>query len=112
MIELEILSWHSRLATEILRRHAVGSRSHLGMAQELDANRQGQSIQNRVRRIAKHCRTSVEMIEKRYAAHFKDMIYTSLVNVRRERPKRNDEATEGHSGNRPEARLDPSAPAR
>lgn len=36
--------------------------------------------------VAKNCRTSVEMIEKHYAAHLKDMIDTSLVNVRR--PKR------------------------
>lgn len=30
--------------------------------------------------IAKNCRTSVEMIEKHYAAHLKDMIDTSLSN--------------------------------
>ncbi|WP_367386470.1 hypothetical protein [Lentilitoribacter sp. EG35] len=35
--------------------------------------------------VAKNCRTSVEMIERHYAAHLKDMIDTSLVNVRRER---------------------------
>ena len=33
--------------------------------------------------VAKNCRTSVEMIEKHYAAHLKDMIDTSLVNVRK-----------------------------
>ena len=33
--------------------------------------------------VAKNCRTSVEMIEKHYAAHLKDMIDTRLVNVRR-----------------------------
>lgn len=37
--------------------------------------------------VAKNCRTSVEMIEKHYAAHLKDMIDTSLVNVRRERAR-------------------------
>lgn len=37
--------------------------------------------------VAKNCRTSVEMIEKHYAAHLKDMIDTSLVNVRK--PKMN-----------------------
>ncbi len=37
--------------------------------------------------VAKNCRTSVEMIEKHYAAHLKDMIDTSLVNVRRKRRK-------------------------
>ena len=35
--------------------------------------------------VAKNCRTSVEMIEKHYAAHLKDMIDTSLVNVRKEK---------------------------
>lgn len=37
--------------------------------------------------VAKNCRTSVEMIEKHYAAHLKDMIDTSLVNVRRSKRK-------------------------
>jgi len=39
--------------------------------------------------IAKNCRTSVEMIEKHYAAHLKDMIDTSLINVRKstQRPR-------------------------
>ena len=35
--------------------------------------------------VAKNCRTSVEMIEKHYAAHLKDMIDASLVNVRKKR---------------------------
>ena len=43
------------------------------------------------------------MIEKHYAAHLKDMIDTSLVNVRRDRPKRKDKSTKGDSGQRPEA---------
>lgn len=34
--------------------------------------------------IAKNCRTSVEMIEKYYAAHIKNMIDAAAVNVRRE----------------------------
>lgn len=47
--------------------------------------------------VAKNCRTSVEMIEKHYAAHLKDMIDTSLVNVRKQkqqikRQSREDEA--------------------
>jgi integrase len=33
--------------------------------------------------IAKNCRTSVEMIEKFYAAHIKNMIDAAAVNVRR-----------------------------
>ena len=37
--------------------------------------------------VAKNCRTSVEMIEKHYAAHLKDMIDTSLINVRKEKPQ-------------------------
>lgn len=37
--------------------------------------------------VAKNCRTSVEMIEKHYAAHLKDMIDASLVNVRRKNLK-------------------------
>jgi len=37
--------------------------------------------------IAKNCRTSVEMIEKHYAAHLKDMIDTSLINVRKPKKK-------------------------
>ncbi len=53
--------------------------------------------------VAKNCRTSVEMIEKHYAAHLKDMIDTSLVNVRREGPKRKDQGKEYDSGKRPEA---------
>ena len=33
--------------------------------------------------IAKNCRTSVEMIEKFYAAHIKHMIDAAAINVRR-----------------------------
>lgn len=36
--------------------------------------------------IAKNCRTSVEMIEKHYAAHIKTTIDAAAVNVRRPRP--------------------------
>lgn len=36
--------------------------------------------------IAKNCRTSVEMIEKFYAAHIKNVIDAAAVNVRKERP--------------------------
>ena len=47
--------------------------------------------------VAKNCRTSVEMIEKYYAAHIKNAIDASAVNVRRERrnlvlPKEEGEA--------------------
>jgi integrase len=37
--------------------------------------------------IAKNCRTSVEMIEKYYAAHIKNMLDASAINVRRPRPR-------------------------
>ena len=37
--------------------------------------------------VAKNCRTSVEMIETFYAAHLKDMIDATAVNVRRRRPR-------------------------
>jgi integrase len=36
--------------------------------------------------IAKNCRTSVEMIQKHYAVHLKNMIDTSAINVRRAKP--------------------------
>lgn len=38
--------------------------------------------------IAKNCRTSVEMIEKHYAAHIKTTLDASAINVRRVRPAR------------------------
>lgn len=38
--------------------------------------------------VAKNCRTSVEMIEKHYAAHIKDMIDASAVNVVRSKAVR------------------------
>lgn len=37
--------------------------------------------------VAKNCRTSVEMIEKHYAVHLKNMIDTAAVNVRRAKLK-------------------------
>jgi integrase len=36
--------------------------------------------------IAKNCRTSVEMIEKYYASHIKNVLDASAINVRREKP--------------------------
>jgi integrase len=38
--------------------------------------------------IAKNCRTSVEMIEKYYAAHLKTQLDASAINVMRPRPKK------------------------
>ncbi|WP_135079468.1 phage integrase SAM-like domain-containing protein [Terasakiella sp. SH-1] len=40
-----------------------------------------------VYQIAKNCRTSVEMIEKHYAAHIKNSINASAINVKRKRKK-------------------------
>ena len=45
--------------------------------------------------IAKNCRTSVEMIEKHYAAHIKTALDTSAINVRRERPRPAKELEKG-----------------
>jgi integrase len=36
--------------------------------------------------IAKNCRTSVEMIQKHYAAHIKNMLNAAAINVRRQKP--------------------------
>ena len=46
--------------------------------------------------VAKNCRTSVEMIEKYYAAHIKNMIDASAINVRRQR---SDERAPQHGAN-------------
>jgi len=42
--------------------------------------------------LAKNCRTSVEMIQKFYAAHIKDLLDASQINVRRTRAPRPEEA--------------------
>jgi len=42
--------------------------------------------------IAKNCRTSVEMIQNFYAAHIKDLLDTSKINVRKVRPKKSSKA--------------------
>ncbi|MDE1148634.1 MAG: hypothetical protein PW843_18795 [Azospirillaceae bacterium] len=42
--------------------------------------------------IAKNCRTSVEMIEKHYAAHLKNTLNAAAINVRRSRPRRTAKA--------------------
>jgi integrase len=41
--------------------------------------------------IAKNCRTSVEMIEKFYASHIKNMLDASAINVRKPRKKKHNE---------------------
>jgi integrase len=47
--------------------------------------------------IAKNCRTSVEMIEKFYAAHIKTMLDASAINVRRGTIRRERQSREGGS---------------
>jgi integrase len=39
-----------------------------------------------IHQVAKNCRTSVEMIEKFYASHIKNMLDASAINVRRPKP--------------------------
>ena len=53
--------------------------------------------------IAKNCRTSVEMIEKHYAAHLKDKIDTSLINVRKEKRRIEEQTGREEAEARPEA---------
>jgi hypothetical protein len=43
--------------------------------------------------IAKNCRTSVEMIEKFYAAHIKNRLDTAAINVRK--PKQTKKKVDG-----------------
>ena len=50
--------------------------------------------------IAKNCRTSVEMIEKFYAAHIKTVLDTKAINVRRERPRPAKELEKSERRNR------------
>jgi len=45
--------------------------------------------------VAKNCRTSVEMIEKHYAIHIKDMIDTAAVNRRKPAPAKKKKAQKG-----------------
>jgi integrase len=44
--------------------------------------------------VAKNCRTSVEMIEKFYAAHLKRTLDAAAINVRKKRPNRRQPAAE------------------
>ena len=45
--------------------------------------------------IAKNCRTSVEMIEKYYAAHLKTRLDASAINIMRPRPKKKPISKQG-----------------
>ena len=42
--------------------------------------------------IAKNCRTSVEMIEKYYASHIKNMLDAAAINVRKTKPPKKEVA--------------------
>ena len=48
--------------------------------------------------IAKNCRTSVEMIEKYYAAHIKTHLDAAAINIMRPKPKKkkNDRTVTNH----------------
>ena len=46
--------------------------------------------------IAKNCRTSVEMIEKYYAAHLKTRLDAAAINIMRPRPKKKTIAKKNH----------------
>jgi hypothetical protein len=45
--------------------------------------------------IAKNCRTSVEMIEKYYAAHIKTTLDAAAINIRRPRRNKSGSKTPG-----------------
>ena len=51
--------------------------------------------------IAKNCRTSVEMIEKYYASHIKNMLDASAINVRRQSQRRPRKRTKQTQQRRP-----------
>jgi len=53
--------------------------------------------------IAKNCRTSVEMIEKHYAAHLKTTLDATAINVRKSRSKKRRDKTDDHSSQRDDA---------
>ncbi len=54
--------------------------------------------------VAKNCRTSVEMIEKHYAAHLKDMIDASLINIRKKKQRLKEQTRKKEeSGRQPDA---------
>jgi hypothetical protein len=50
--------------------------------------------------IAKNCRTSIEMIEKYYAAHIKTNLDAAAINVMKPRPKRDQHTDAGRGSNR------------
>jgi integrase len=55
--------------------------------------------------IAKNCRTSVEMIEKFYAAHIKDLIDAAAINVMKPKPKPKPKTKAKAKAKRPDGRA-------
>ncbi len=51
--------------------------------------------------IAKNCRTSVEMIEKFYAAHMKNALDAAAIDVVRPKPKSRDQQKAASVGKKP-----------
>ena len=51
--------------------------------------------------IAKNCRTSVEMIEKYYAAHIKTNLDAAAINIMRPKPKKTRKPAGACRANRP-----------
>jgi len=61
--------------------------------------------------IAKNCRTSVEMIEKYYAAHLKTQLDASAINIMRPRSKKKTVPRKGPDESRPSVWLRKRRPA-
>lgn len=59
--------------------------------------------------IAKNCRTSVEMIEKYYAAHLKTTLDAAAINVRKPRPGREGQSLEASAARLAKVRPAPEA---
>jgi hypothetical protein len=51
--------------------------------------------------IAKNCRTSVEMIEKYYAAHIKTLLDAVAINIIRPKPKKKQNQPKTQNQSRP-----------
>jgi len=50
--------------------------------------------------VAKNCRTSVEMIEKYYASHIKNMLDAAAINVRKAKKPRTKQSRKAASSKR------------
>jgi hypothetical protein len=58
--------------------------------------------------VAKNCRTSVEMIEKHYAAHIKNTLDAASINVMRSKAARTAERQAKNDTQRPKKETKPS----